>query len=255
MTATATKPARLWSFRDGIVVLGAAMLAYTLMSWGHMAIVARTVGMEAYLGSGDRLPASILVISQASKAAALLGALWLLGLLPKKLDWSAVGLKPVKARWLILGAVAGLGFVVTGLVLVKAMIAFIPDWAGMTRSPFAFGDTSGWAMSAAFLALTFAITPFAEEVFFRGFLYKWMKGHRPVWLAALVSSAIFGASHIIPPQAINAFVLSLVLIWMYEKSGSIWPAVLAHAVNNVAGTLLSALATQGFLPAFLTAPG
>lgn len=255
MSAIATKPAPLWKFRDGIIVLGAAMLAYTLMSWGHMAIVARTVGMEAYLGSGDRLPASILVVSQASKAAALLGALWLLGLLPKRLDWSAVGLRPVRAGWLILGGIAGLGFVVTGLLLVKALIAFIPDWAGMTRSPFAFGEANGWAMSAAFLALTFAITPFAEEVFFRGFLYKWMKGHRPVWVAALVSSAIFGASHIIPPQAINAFVLSLVLIWLYEKSGSIWPAVIAHAVNNIAGTLLSALAAQGHLPAFLTAPG
>lgn len=255
MTATATTPASPWKFRDGIIVLGAAMLAYTLMSWGHMAIVARTVGMEAYLGSGNRLPASILVISQASKAAALLAALWLLGLLPKRLDWSAVGLRPVRTGWLVLGAAAGLGFVVTGMLLVKTLIAFVPDWAGMTRSPFAFGEANGWAMSAAFLALTFAITPFAEEVFFRGFLYKWMKGHRPVWVAALVSSAIFGASHIIPPQAINAFFLSLVLIWIYEKSGSIWPAIVAHAVNNIAGTLLSALAAQGHLPAFLTAPG
>ena len=255
MSANTAKPARLWTFRDGIIVLGAAMLAYTLMSWGHMAIVSRTIGMEAYLGSGDRLPASILVISQASKAAALLGALWLLGLLPKRLDWSAVGLKPVKPGWLIVGAVAGLGFVVTGLLLVKAMAAFIPDWAGMTRAPFAFGGANGWAMTLAFLALTFAVTPFAEEVFFRGFLYKWMKGHRPVWLAALVSSAIFGASHIIPPQAINAFVLSLVLIWFYEKSGSIWPAIVAHAVNNITGTMLGALAAAGQLPAFLTAPG
>lgn len=255
MSVIATKPAKLWNFRDGIIVLGAAMLAYTLLSWGHMAIVARTIGVEAYLGSGDRLPASVLVISQASKAAALLGALWLVGLLPKRLDWSAVGLRPVGAGWLILGGLAGLVFVVTGFLLVKAMIALIPEWAGFTRSPIAFDGTNGWAMAVAFFVLTFAITPFAEEVFFRGFLYKWMKGHRPVWLAALVSSAIFGASHIIPPQAINAFVMALVLIWIYEKSGSIWPAVIAHAVNNIAGTWLSALAAQGHLPAFLTAPG
>ncbi len=45
----------LWRFRDGIVVLATAMAAYTALSWAHMALVSETVGMEAYLGSGDRL--------------------------------------------------------------------------------------------------------------------------------------------------------------------------------------------------------
>ena len=66
----------IWRFRDGIIVLGTAMAAYTALSWGHMALVSETVGMEAYLGSGDSLPLKILVISQLSKAVALLGALW-----------------------------------------------------------------------------------------------------------------------------------------------------------------------------------
>ncbi|WP_373286091.1 hypothetical protein [Lacimicrobium alkaliphilum] len=31
-----------------------------------------------------------------------------------------------------------------------------------------------------------------------------MASRRPVWLAAIISSIIFGASHIIPSQAISA---------------------------------------------------
>lgn len=244
----------VWRFRDGVLVLFTAIAAFALMSWGHMAVVARTIGMETYLGNAERLPASILVISQAMKAAAILGALWLVGLLPKRLGWAAVGLRPVSLHWLALGAVAGAAFVVTGLLLVKGLVALMPQWAGFARAPFAFDATNSGFVIAAFMLMTFAVTPFAEEVFFRGFLYKWMKGHRPAWVAALVSSAIFGVSHIVPPQAINAFAMALVLVWLYEKSGSIWPAIIAHGVNNTAGTVLAALAAHGHLPAFLTPP-
>ena len=245
----------IWRFRDGIIVLGTAMAAYTALSWGHMALVSETVGMEAYLGSGDSLPHKILVISQLSKAVALLGALWGLGLLLKGRDWRAVGLKPVGTVWLLLGAVAGVLFTATGLMLVKSLTGLVPSWSAMTRAPFDFGPSASTGMVAAFVVMTLLVTPFAEEVFFRGFVYKWMKGHRPVWLAALISSIIFGASHIVPHQAINAAVMGLVLIWLYEKSGSIWPAILAHAVNNALGVGLGALAAQGLLPTFLTAPG
>lgn len=244
----------VWRFRDGIIVLFTAIAAFALLSWAHMAIVTRTVGMENYLGGGERLPASILVISQATKAAAILGALWLAGLLPRKLGWAAVGLRPARTHWLALGVIAGMVFVGTGLLLVKGLVALMPQWAGFARAPFAFDAANSGLVIAAFMLMTFALTPFAEEVFFRGFLYKWMKGHRPAWIAALVSSAIFGVSHIVPPQAINAFAMALVLVWLYEKSGSIWPAIIAHGVNNAVGTGLAALAAHGHLPAFLTPP-
>lgn len=248
-------PQPVWRFRDGIIVLATAMAAYTALSWAHMALVSETVGMEAYLGSGDSLPLKILVISQLSKAVALLGVLWLLGLLLKGLDWRAVGLKPVASGWLLAGVFAGALFTATGIVLVKALTGLVPSWSGMTRAPFDFGPSASPGMVAAFVGMTLLVTPFAEEVFFRGFVYKWMKGHRPVWLAALVSSIIFGASHIVPHQAVNAAVMGLALIWLYEKSGSIWPAIIAHAVNNALGVGLGALAAQGLLPSVLTAPG
>jgi len=109
------------------------------------------LSMETYLGSGERLPASILLISQVMKAAAILGALWLVGLLPKRLGWAAVGLRPVSPHWLALGAVAGAAFVVTGLLLVKGLVAVIPQWAGFTRPPFAFDAANSGPVIAAFM--------------------------------------------------------------------------------------------------------
>ena len=58
---------------------------------------------------------------------------------------------------------------------------------------------------------------------------------RPVWLAAIISSVMFGAAHILPPQAISAALMALILCWLYWRTGSVWPAIAAHITNNALG--------------------
>lgn len=249
------KPDKAWSFRRGAAVILLAFALYAALSVGHMQLVARTIGMEAYLGDGERLPASLLIVSQASKAAALMAAIWLLIVRPAPDGWRAVGFRAASLVWFLIAGGLGLLFVATGFGLVRILIDFVPSWSGFTAAPFTFADSGGAGVAASYLLMTVALTPIAEEVFFRSFLYRWMTGHHPVWAAALFSSIMFGASHIIPPQAINAALLSLALIWLYRASGSIWPAILAHAVNNAVGVTLASLAAEGRLPAWATAPG
>ncbi|TGY90338.1 CPBP family intramembrane metalloprotease [Marinicauda algicola] len=256
MTASnAIRPGAGWGFYRGAGVILTAFGLYAVLSIVHMRTVAATIGMEAYLGDGERLPASLLLVSQASKAAALLAAIWLWLARRPSIGWASLGLRPAPPLWLVAGSAIGLAFVPAGLLIVKAVIAVMPAWAGFTGAAFAFADPASLWVSAAYLLMTIAITPFAEEVFFRGFLFQWMTGHRPVWLAALMSSAMFGAMHILPPQAINAALLALVLVWLLRASGSLWPGILAHAVNNAAGLLLGAAAAAGRLPDWLTPPG
>ncbi len=248
-----TAAARAWRFRDGLFVLLGFLVLYALFSVAHFQIVARTIGVEAYLGDGPRLPASLLLTSQAIKAAALMLALWLIGVRLAERGWETFGLRPTTAAWIAIGVAAGLVFFALRLGLAKAMVAALPEWAAMSRPPFAFGD-EGIAVAALYFVMVMAVTPFAEEVFFRGFLFEWMASNRPLWLAALVSSAMFGVSHIVPAQAISAFLMAFVLIWLLRASGSIWPAVAAHAANNAVGVLLGAAAAAGALPAALTPP-
>lgn len=255
IVTTETRVKAGWGFGAGVAVIFLAFGLYSLLSFAHMRIVAETIGMEAYLGEGDRLPASLLVVSQASKAAALMFAVWIVLARRKSLGWAALGLRNTSPGWLWLGAGLGLLFVPAGLVLVKTVISVVPAWTGFTAAPFAFADPSQLWVTASFFVMTLAITPFAEEVFFRGFLFRWMTGHHPLWLAAILSSVMFGAMHIVPPQAINAAVMSLALVWLLQASGSLWPAIIAHAVNNAAGILLGAAAAAGALPEWLTAPG
>lgn len=146
-----------------------------------------------------------------------------------------VGLVSVPWRWIGLAVGVGATAFAVRLVLARLMVVAMPDWMAFMGTPFALGDGHSLGMSAGFLGMTVLVTPFAEEVFFRGFLFRWMSGNRPVWLAAIISSVMFGVAHILPPQAISAALMALLLCWLYWRTGSVWPAVAAHITNNALG--------------------
>ncbi len=75
--------------------------------------------------------------------------------------------------------------------------------------------------------------PIAEEMFFRGLIYTRLKqGMIPI-LAALISSFLFGASHGSFIWILNAMVAGLYLVWLFEKSSSLYPCIIFHSVNNI----------------------
>lgn len=77
------------------------------------------------------------------------------------------------------------------------------------------------------------LAPMAEEVVFRGAilgsLLKWSK--RP-WLAVVISALLFSLSHGNPEQMPHAFLIGILLGWMYYRTGSIVPTITYHWVNN-----------------------
>lgn len=224
------RPLSPWTFRAGLLVLVCFALLYTGISAAHMLLIKYTIGFKAYLGDGPGLPQHLLLTLQFIKAALLLGVLWV-ALQRRGLGWAALGLRPTTRKWLLLAVLVAVAGLLLRLWLARWMSDAVPDWATFMRSPYGNVD-SGMAVSIALGFCTVLLTPFAEEVFFRGFLFTWMTGHRPVWLAMLLSSLIFGAMHIIPPQAISAALMALALCALYYCSGSLWPPILAHSIGN-----------------------
>jgi membrane protease YdiL (CAAX protease family) len=112
-------------------------------------------------------------------------------------------------------------------------------------------DGFSWSGLLITLAFVGAIVPFAEELFFRGLVYGWLRRRMSVGLAASVSALGFAVLHgiwwLIPALALLGIVLALI----YERSGSIWTAVITHGLFNSFTTLLYylALATGVELPA------
>lgn len=88
-------------------------------------------------------------------------------------------------------------------------------------------------------ALIFA--PIYEEIVFRGFFYPVLKRFAGVWSAAVCSALVFAAAHGSLASLLPLFVFGLLLVWVYEKTGSIWAPMAVHFCFNsvtVIGQLL-----------------
>ena len=83
-----------------------------------------------------------------------------------------------------------------------------------------------------FLIVVCAAT--SEEVCFRGLLFGGLRTRLPGIAAAAASGVIFGALH--APTGISAvpplIIFGTVLALLYERTGSILPGVIVHALNN-----------------------
>jgi len=86
------------------------------------------------------------------------------------------------------------------------------------------------------LPLTFIgiviLGPFAEEIFYRGFIFGGLFGRLGPWRAAYVSAGLFAVSHMDFGLIIPAFAAGLLFAWVYNRTGSIWPIILAHSIQN-----------------------
>jgi membrane protease YdiL (CAAX protease family) len=83
--------------------------------------------------------------------------------------------------------------------------------------------------------LIVAITPIAEELFFRGLLFGGLRQSIPFWPAAVISGIVFGVPHLTAGDVGVAVQLSLfgvILAWCYERSGTLWVPIGIHAFNN-----------------------
>ena len=96
---------------------------------------------------------------------------------------------------------------------------------------------SGVGPIAWFFTLLAVIVPLGEEVFFRGFVYGGLRARWGVPIAALASALFFSAVHLQVVHGFPIFLLGLILAWLYERNGSLVPAVIAHALNNVIAVL------------------
>lgn len=98
--------------------------------------------------------------------------------------------------------------------------------------PKELGAESGTAFAVAAGIVIVGIAPLTEEFFFRGYVYASLRNGIGVFPAALASGAIFGLLHFEPLTMVPLTALGVVLALLYERTGSLWPSIGLHAVNN-----------------------
>ncbi|MFA6335038.1 MAG: type II CAAX endopeptidase family protein [Bacteroidales bacterium] len=84
--------------------------------------------------------------------------------------------------------------------------------------------------SSLFMLVFFA--PVLEELFCRGIILRGLLKHLSPVKAILWSAAIFGVIHLNPWQAIPAFLIGVLMGWIYWKTRSLWTTIFIHFINN-----------------------
>ena len=80
--------------------------------------------------------------------------------------------------------------------------------------------------------------PFCEEIFFRGFALPVFARRYGLWGGILISAVLFSVFHFSIGAFVPIFIFGIVLAWLYVRTGSIYPSMVAHSVQNIVATLL-----------------
>ncbi len=99
---------------------------------------------------------------------------------------------------------------------------------------------NGGGQTGIFAFLQFVIaSPILEELIFRGIILdSLLKKHSPT-KSILISSLIFGITHLDPTQFVFGLIIGSFSGWVYYKARSIAFPILIHSVANLASILMS----------------
>jgi len=245
------KPFKPWQI--GIVFLAAVVLELALG-----ATAALVGGIAASIGGADPIawllsPAAIAV--QVIVSSAMLAAIAVIASKIRRLEpRGALGLMAPRWRALALGA---LGVLPMGILsdeltfLVGRMGGGLFDTSVLDQ----FARTFSSASTPWFVALTAAIAvgpALGEELLFRGLFLRSLAARMPGGLAVVLSAVLFGAIHLDALQGMGAALIGVYLGFLTLATGSLWPAIAAHALNNLLCALFARFDPTGAGSAFET---
>ena len=149
-------------------------------------------------------------------------------------SWPAI----TRTGWLLIVCAAAY-HIVAG----AALRYFFPEFGLWLISP---GDAMALILSFVMIVI---LAPLAEELLFRGWIFGSLRARFSAGVTILATAVLFAVVHMDPtgfyPVAVLApgFILSVIR----ERTGSVKPAVLAHALYNGIGWLLLLFTTALFV--------
>ena len=211
-----------WFGAAGFTIGVGAGIVSALLMLPVLLIVTRGFGVD----SDDALPVLELVATLFQDIGWIVGSLLLAATIMKPRAWHFGFRKPrlgPAVGWSIVAIVA---YIVLAL-LYTAILQ--PDSA----EPIETGERYGTLIGSCVIIIV--VAPLCEEIFFRGFLYRILRGRMGLWPALVINGALFGSVHLGSggPLAVALIApLGFLLCLVYERSGSLYPCIALHALNN-----------------------
>lgn len=238
------RPPRVWptivvlvgAFVLNFVVVGVLLVALTVTSHGPDSFHPSQVGdvlMEVSTSPVGMLSTTsatmILFAGAAAGAAALSPVPW-----KQRLRLGRPTISPLGMLAQICG-VLGIGLVFSSLLALELLPKSLP----LAELSNTLAGESGVTLAA--FVLVIGIAPgFAEEALFRGYAQTRFSRRWGPGVGVFLTSVAFGVMHMDLVWGMFAFSLGLYLGHLTERTGSILPAIVCHAGNNVFSVLATA---------------
>ena len=160
------------------------------------------------------------------------------------LIWKDLGLRPAAPQWYRRAIwVALLTFALATVlsILVQRLVGRPLD---NPQDAILAADGLSTGSFLAMLLVVAGLAPLVEELLFRGLVYAWIRCYLGILPAATISAALFASVHAIPSLIPSIFAMGVILALLYERSGSLWPAVIVHGCHNAITLVLHALTIE-----------
>ena len=220
-----------------VALLSAVLVGGTI---GAMIVVAASIVGIADIGEeGDDTPGGLILagtfVQDIFFIAAAVGFAWLIAGRPSPADF---GLRRTR-----LTSALGWTFAAWAIFLVFSL-AYAAA-LGLEENddlPQELGADKDTAALIATAVLVCVMAPLAEELLFRGFMFRTLYERWSLVPAILVTGAVFGGVHAVgsEPEFLPALaVLGAALCWLYYMTKSLYPCIALHMVNNAIALAVS----------------
>jgi membrane protease YdiL (CAAX protease family) len=155
-------------------------------------------------------------------------------------NWRTIGLTKPKLSHIGTGILAVVPYLLLYILIVSVVQQIYPSLNVEQEQQIGFGSTQSQVeLMLIFISLVI-LPPLVEEITMRGFLYSGLRTTFSKVISALAVSVIFGMAHLSQGGDagplwigfIDTFTLSLVLVFLREKTGNLWAGITLHAVKN-----------------------
>jgi CAAX protease family protein len=238
------RPIATWTWWEAVLlyVVGNLFVAQVLV--GGLVLVA--FGVEQVGSGGADLP----TIAASLGADVTFVALMVLYLNARHPAWRRIVGFPSRTRvvreirW---GAIAGLILYPAVLFIGNVVLAplFRDAFGQEVKAPDQLSSALSVTGKVLAAVLAIGVAPIAEELFFRGILFRSLRDRYGFWVGAFASSLLFGLVHYVPSPWHDALLLESVMVfsglgfaWIYERRGNLVAGMAAHAIFNAIGIIL-----------------
>ena len=191
------------------------------------------VGVAAAFGASfEDPPSGVLISLTVLQNVALFGAALGLAWIGGRPIASDFGLRPsgafARSFWLGVG-------VCIGFYVIAYLWTLVLGLDSEQELPKELGADGPLVSQIAVAMLITIVAPLGEELFFRGFFYGSVRNWKGVWPAAIATGIVFGGIHVGSAPVgflVPLGVFGVMLCLLYEATGSLYPCIAVHAVNN-----------------------